>query len=437
MPKLRPKIFDGGDEPNKLDISGSEVSPEISHDDSSPAEDETTPAIELDSEVKRLSLSKSSDVISQRNLLESIRADIKLLTKQITSENEQLKNLQVSTLRLENSKAELEGRIALLTEESEKFDTRLEQKREWLTTQFTTRLKMAQTELEQIRNSGLTSMFKWIEQFFEVIPSGDIGQSGGPRTISIDDLIECMSITDPDGIYISTTDDPDELIVHLPWISDSATITQTASTLTLAVVSAIAESRPLASNVANLPITSELTSLIELLKSSVPSPRNPFAPQRYSDLAKFAVIGLSHAEFDDQYAKVDHEQVLRGIEGSVSEWMNIVLPQFVEHENTGRDADFESKLDLLPKKVVTDWMVGDNALAQGSEHRYPTLISRMSDQLEGQWSEIFEQQEIAVLKYWLNSLHTSISRADDESIGTAMVIDLTYRLGSGSISADW
>lgn len=301
-------------------------------------------------------------------------------------------------------------------------------------------LQEARADLGRLKLEGLNSLFKWIEQYFEVVPFSDVGKVSGPRTITIDDLIEFISITDPNGLYITAAEDQDELVVHLPWISDATTVARTAATLTLAVVAAVAESQPLSSKLPEFKEARDVSTLIELLGGSAMNPEsedeNPFTPARYANLATHTLTALSHAEYDDSFVDLDAQLILQGLEQSTTEWMNIVLPQFTGHTNHNQSVLTRSQLDALPFEVVTDWLANGDISADGTNTRYSELISQLSATIDRDWSIHFEQSAISALKYWIDGLRPLISRADDLSVGASLLLDLTLRLGNGSMPAE-
>jgi len=407
--------------------------------------DESILPIAIDDELSEISseiharrpIPGSLELTRLTDRIKEAAANLEDLKSQIQAGRSELEDLKTSRLiELASQQQEIStNKVRLMELEKEITEGEVRTKRVRQAVQES--LETARADLERVKLEGLSSMFKWVEQYFEVLPFEDFGKVSGPRTIAVDDLIEFITITDPNGLYITAAEDQGDLVIHLPWISDATTVSRTAATLTLAIVAAVAESKPLSSKLHEFNEARDVSTLIELLNGSAmrshSDDNNPFTPVRYADLATHTLTALSHAEYDESYADLDSQLILQGLEQSTTEWMNIVLPQFTNHTIEHQSVFTNSQLDDLPFEVVSDWLADGELPVDGTDSRYSELISKLSAMIDSEWANHFEQPAISALKYWINGLRPSISRADDLSVGASLTLDLTLRLGNGSM----
>ena len=293
----------------------------------------------------------------------------------------------------------------------------------------------------QSRVDGLSSMIDWISQHIELDPDSEFGASSGPRILLVDDLLDSISDTDPNGMYVTFPDDEDELVLHLPWIHDNSSVQQTASTLALAFVRAIVESRPLSSSVSEMPEARSVSDLITLLTAlrSVDARKTPGIGDGvvYANLVKMLLVGLSHAEYDENYAQIDAGLALTGVQRSVSEWLNVVAPQFSSGVDIDRVKMTDSSWTGLPRRVISDWLIGDDAFARDSAENCNLVSAGLAEYLEVDASAEFGREGVASLRYWLDTISADMNQGGDSGLGRALVVDLVYRLGNKTNKADW
>ena len=349
---------------------------------------------------------------------------------QIERLNETLKNLKVD---ITNARSKLESTESKIRSGKDHIDV-------WQS-EMTSVAERIRVITAKSRADGLSSMIEWLGQRIELDPSSEFGAVSGPMVLSVDDLLGSISDTDPNGMYVTFPDSEDELVLHLPWIHDTSSVQQTASTLALAIIRAISESRPLSSRVSGLPEARSLSDLIALLMS-LSSGKTGTTPGIgdgvvYANLVKMLLIGLSHAEYDENYVQVDAGLTLAGVERSMTEWLNMVAPQFSSGSDSHDVKMTDGRWTSLPRSVISDWLIGDDAFAQDSARNCNQLSAGLGVYLKMDASDEIERERIASLKYWLDIISSDLNQGTDSGLGAALVIDLVYRLANETTKPDW
>ena len=301
--------------------------------------------------------------------------------------------------------------------------------------------RQGQEQLEQIRKDGLNALIGWIEGYVDVERESGFGDIPGPRVIEIGDLIGSFSETDPNGLYIKFDQSEQQLNVHFPWIASNSTVQQTAATLALAFAAAIASSKPLSSSVSESRQAKRLAGLLaelEALENEVSgSSQGAGDAVHYSNLIKYLLTAMSHAEYDNEYVQLGVDEILSGVGKGISEWLDVVAPLYRPVIGTEEAASSIEYRQDLAKEVISDWIIGQDAFGHDSARNCNKVYEVLTEFLESGYHDRFDAAMIAALNNWREALGASIGQGNASGIGVAIVVDLTYRLGAGTMTADW
>jgi hypothetical protein len=301
--------------------------------------------------------------------------------------------------------------------------------------------EQGQHELAQMKEAGLSSLMSWLEEHIDIAEVSGVGSVPAPRVIEITDLIDHISQTDPDQLYATVSQDGDRINVHFPWLSDNSSVQQTTATLVLAFAAAIAGSRPLASSVSESSqarrLAGLLSELVALERDVSDSSHGAGDAVHYSNLIKFLLIAVNHAEHDSQYVSLNLDELLSGVGSGISEWLDMVAPLYrpiISELDAERSSEYRQK---LAQDVVRDWLIGQDAFAHDAGNNGRAANTALLDFLERSSDDRFDAAMFAALNNWTGMMNTFVERGNTTSVGVAMVVDLTYRLGTGTMTADW
>lgn len=419
MPKIRPNWLPGG-EPQEENREQLGLEPGEDFELDSDRESETSEiGISSDESSERSAEGDTSPTAETGSWTESI--------DQLRSERDRLAKdievLQVTFEKLKKSVSELES-----------GHSNIEQA-------IRTANEQGQTVLEQTRSSGLNSLMSWLEEYVDINKNSRVNTVTGPRSIEISDLIDHVSQTDPDELYVTISEENERINVHFPWVSDNSSIQKTTATLVLAFAAAIAEAQPLSSNINKSNQARRLAGLLselDALENDVSdSSHGAGDAVHYLNLIKYLLIAVNHAEHDRQYVQLDLEELLSGVASGVSEWLNVVAPLYRPIISESDANDSSEYRQNLAQDVVYDWLIGQNAFARDGGSNGRAANTALLDFLESSSEDRFDAAMFAALNNWTGGLNTLVERGNTTAVGVAMVVDLTYRLGTGTMTADW
>ena len=417
MPKIRPNWIPGG--------ATSPDDDEIEIEDNFDVEDELD-----DGEDTALDSDDDAKITSEKTRVqvdEPKPADWKGAIDQLRSERDglahQVTELQVTFDQLEHAVSELESAQINIKESIQ-----------------TTNAK-GQLELEQTRKAGLSTLMSWLEANIDYDPLPDFGSVPGPRVIEIADLISRISETDPEGLYVTIAEDKERINVHFPWLSDNSTVQQTTATLVLAFAAAIADSQPLSSSVSESSqarnLAGLLSELLALEQDVSESSHGAGDAVHYSNLIRYMLIAMNHAEHDKQYVRLDPDELFSGASSGISGWLDMVAPLYRPIISQDDALDSREYRQNLAQDVVYDWLIGQDAFGHDVNKNVSAAYNGLLEFLESSSEDRFDAAMFTALNRWIETLSTFVERANTTSLGVAIVVDLTYRLGTGTMTADW
>ncbi len=413
MPKMRPNWMPGGN-PSPDDENEGELSDNFDDegDDASldSDDDEKISSEKPDAQYDYPEPAGWQDTIDQ---LRSERDDLA----------HRVNELQVTFNQLEQSISELESGQANIKES------------------IRTTNEQGQRELEQTRKLGLRTLMNWLEANIDYDPGSDFGSVPGPRVIEIADLLAHFSETDPEGLYVTITEDKERINVHFPWLSDNSTVQQTTATLVLAFAAAIADSQPLSSVAGESSharrLAGLLSELLALEQDVSESSHGAGDAVHYSNLIRYLLIAMNHAEHDNQYVRANPGEIFSGAGNGISGWLDMVAPLYrpiISQDDALNSSDYRQN---LAQNVVYDWLIGQDAFGHDVKKNVRAAYNGLVEFLENSSEDRFDAAMFTALNRWTETLSTFIERTNTTSMGVAIVVDLTYRLGTGTMTADW